>query len=258
MKRIFLLAGVSAMLVMSSCKKDKNSDSDSGNGNGTKTKLLKKVTRTENGATTVLSFNYDGSKLTSYSSADNLESAAFTFDGSGNIVKAEIRDHNEYSTYTYSYNNGVPVSGTLKTWLKVAGEPDDLTEDDVFTYTVVNNQVTKIKQQMKVDDEELVVNLTYNSNGNLEKVQSEGEGEDVFTISFKYGTKKPGFPTMLKYVLDLGLSLQLHAKNELLTATYDFPGILGDFTINTQYTYDADGYPLTSKDEDTQLKFEYQ
>lgn len=253
MKKFFLLAGVMTMLVVSSCKKDKDNDADG--GNNTITKQLKKVTKTENGTTTVYNLTYDGNKLVSFNSADNLETNAFTMDGSGNIVKAALREHNYYTVYTYTYNNGVPVSGTLKLWHKVAGEPDDLIEDDVFTYTVVNNQVTKIKQEMKLDGGELTANLTYNSNGNLEKVQTVGE--EAYIINFTYGSKKPAFPTMSKYVLDLGFSLQFCAKNELHAAVYDFPGDQMDQTITTQYTYDSDGFPLTSNDGDTQLKFEY-
>lgn len=253
MKKIFLLAGSMAMFVLSSCKKDNNSDGD--NNNGQNTKLLKKVTRTENGTTTIFNLNYDGNKLTSFVSADKQESTEFILDASGNIVKMDVRDHNNYSTYTYTYNNGVPVSGTVKTWYKVAGEPDDLIEDDVLTYTVVNNQVTKIKQEMKLADTEQTIALAYNSNGNVEKVQTEGD--EVFAITFTWGAKKAGFPTLSKWVLDLGYVLLFYAKNDLLSASYDFPGTQLDTTLTTKYTYDAGGYPLTSDDGLTQIKFEY-
>jgi hypothetical protein len=52
--------------------------------------------------------------------------------------------------------------------------------------------------------------------------------------------------------------MQFHAKNEVLTAIYDFPGTQFDNTITTKYTYDGNGYPLTSDDGETQLKYEYQ
>jgi hypothetical protein len=255
MKKIFLLAGAMALLVVSSCKKDKDSNSNDGNNNGGKTKLLKKVTRTEHGATTVFNMNYDGNKLTSFSSSDNLESTAFTFDAAGNITKVEIRDHSDYSTYTYQYNNGIPVSGTLKMVTKVAGHPDEVVQDDVLTYTVVNNQVTKIKQEMKLSSTELVANLTYNSNGNLEKMLMDGD--ESYAVSFTYGTKKSAYPLLSKWVLDLGYTFQFYNKNELLTSFYDFPGNQFDITYTTKYTYDGDDYPLTSDDGETQLKYEY-
>jgi hypothetical protein len=252
MKKIFLLAGALSMLVFSSCKKDKDSDDDN---NGGKTKLLKKVTRTENGATTVFNLNYEGNKLKSFGSADGLETTALTFDGSGNVTKIDMRDHNDYTTYTFTYNNGIPVSGTVKGVHKVAGEPDEPTQDDVLTYTVVNNQVTKIKREMKEDDAEEIINLTYGSDGNLKKASLEGYSD--FGIEFTWGTKKPGFPNSSKWVLDLGYTLQLFAKNEMLTAFYDFEGTQFDYTLTTKYTFDNEGYPLTSDDGETQLKFEY-
>lgn len=252
MKKIFLLAGALSMLVFSSCKKDK--DSNDGD-NGGKTKLLKKVTKTENGNTTVFNLVYDGNRFKSFTTADGLESTTLTLDGLGNVTKMDIRDHNDYITYTYTYSNGVPVSGTVKTVHKVAGEPDDVTQDDVLTYTVVNNQVTKIKKQMKVADMEETVNLIYNSAGNLDKATLEGE--TPFSVAFTWGTKKPGFPTISKWVLDIGYTLQFFAKNEMLKAFYDFEGTMFDYELKTNYTYDGDGYPLTSDDGETKLKFEY-
>ena len=254
MKKIVLLAGAFTMLVFISCKKDK--DSNDGSNNGGKTKLLKKVTKTENGNTSVYNLTYDGNQFKSFTTADGLEYTSLTIDGSGNVTKMEIRDHNYYTTYTYAYSNGVPVTGTVKTEHKVAGEPDDVTQDDVLTYTVVNNQVTKIKKQMKVADMEETVNLVYNSTGNLEKATLEGE--ESFSVLFTWGTKKPGFPTISKWVLDIGYTLQFFARNEMLTAYYDFPGgTLFDYELKNTYTYDSDGYPLTSDDGETKLKFEY-
>ncbi|HUP12398.1 MAG TPA: hypothetical protein VM187_09310, partial [Niastella sp.] len=209
----------------------------------------------ENGATTVFNLTYDGTQLKSFTSADGLEYTSLTLDGSGNVTKMDIRDHNDYITYTYAYTNGVPVTGTVKTVHKIGGEPDDVTQDDVLTYTVVNNQVTKIKKQMKVIDSEETVTLSYNSAGNLEKVILDGE--EAFNVLFTWGTKKPGFPTMSKWVLDVGYSLQFFAKNEMLKAFYDFPGTQFDYELETNYTYDNDGYPLTSDDGETKLKFEY-
>jgi hypothetical protein len=253
MKKIFLLAGALSMLVFSSCKKDKNSND--GDNNGGKTKLLKKVTKAENGATTVFNLIYDGNQFKSFTTADGLESTALTLDGSGNITKIDIRDHNDYTTYTYAYTNGIPVSGTVKTIHKIGGEPDDVIQDDVLTYTVVNNQVTKIKKQNKVIDIEETVNLIYNSAGNLDKATLEGE--ETFSVIFTWGTKKPGFPIISKWVLDVGYTLQFFAKNEMLKAFYDFEGTLFDYELKINYTYDGDGYPLTSDDGETKMKFEY-
>jgi hypothetical protein len=254
MKKIFLLAGAFTLLVFSSCKKDNNSND--GNNKGGKTKLLKKVTKTESGATTVFNLTYDGNKFKSFSSANGTESTAVTLDGGGNVSKIEVKDHNDYTTYIYMYNNGIPVSGTVKTIHRIAGEPgEDVLQDDVLTYTVANNQVTKIKKHNNIADVEETVNLTYNSGGNLEKAVLEGE--DPFSVLFTWGTKKPGFPTVSKWVLDVGYTLQFFARNEMLKAFYDFDGTLFDHELKMNYTYDSDGYPLTSDDGETKIKFEY-
>jgi YD repeat-containing protein len=253
-----MMAGVMAALVISSCKKDKDSGNDNGGGGGTATKLLKTVTKTENGNTLVYNLKYDANKrLISFGTADKLDTTRFTYDASGNVIKIEIRDVNYYSTFTYAYNNGIPVSGTFKTIQKVAGEPESVQQDDVITYTVVNNQVTKIHQHMKVDPADLDINLTYHSSGNLAKAEIQSDGE-AYAVSYTYGTKKPAFPTLSKFVLDLGFGLEFAAKNELIKIAFDFPGTVGDYESTSQYTYDASGFPLTSNDGETQIKFEYQ
>ena len=109
---------------------------------------------------------------------------------------------------------------------------------------------------MNLDDVEMDVNLTYHSSGNLAKAEITGDEE--YSINYTYGTKKNSFPAMSKFVLDLGFSIAFAAKNELITTVMDFPGSQFDQTVTNQYTYDANGYPLTSNDGQTQLKFEYQ
>jgi hypothetical protein len=60
-------------------------------------------------------------------------------------------------------------------------------------------------------------------------------------------------------VLDqAGFSLQFASNNEMLSASYDFPGTGADLSINTQYTYDSNGYVLTSNDGSEQMVFEYE
>ena len=63
---------------------------------------------------------------------------------------------------------------------------------------------------------------------------------------------------MSKFVLDLSFSLAFAAKNELITTVIDFPGTQFDQTVTNQYTYDTNGYPLTSNNGQTLLTFEYQ
>lgn len=256
MKKLFLLAGMLSALVFTSCKKDKDNN---GGGNNPATRLIKKMTEIENGVTRVYNFTYDNAKrLTGFASTDGAEHTTFTYDAAGNLTKVESVEDDFKNIYTYTYANGVPVSGTFKSWQKYSGEPDELIEDDELTYTVANGQVTKIKLYMKQTDEEINMDLTY-VNGNLSKVESEAGSLYTYKATFVFGNKKSPFPQLSKYVLDqAGFSLLFSSKNELISAAYDFPGTEFDHTTTQQYTYDASGYPLTSNDGETQLKYEYQ
>jgi len=254
MKKISLFVLAAATVLIVSCKKDKDN-------NGTTpppaSKTLVKMTKKEGNVTTVYNFTYDAAKrLTSFKSADNLAGASFTYDASGNLVKVEQNEDDYKNIYTYSYTNNKPVSGTFKSWQKTAGEPDDLIEDDLLTYTLTNNQVTKIHVAFTLSQDAADFNLTYGSNGNLSSIVSAA---NTYTASFTYGNKKPVFPIVSPYVLDqAGFSLQFVAKNELLSIAFDFPDTQFDETMNNQYTYDSDGYVLTSTDGTSNVTYQYQ
>ena len=121
---------------------------------------------------------------------------------------------------------------------------------------VEDGKVTKINMDMNVQRQEVNFILTYNSSGNLAKIQTV---EDIgYTAEFTYGTKKPVYPKVFKYVMDYaGYSVHFFAKNDILSEKYDFPGTDNDHTETTQYTYDANGYVLTSDDGTTHTVFEY-
>jgi YD repeat-containing protein len=258
MKKLFLLAGMLSALVFTSCKKDKD-DNNNGGGNNPATKLIKKMTETENGVTTVYNFTYDNAKkLTGFASTDGKEYTTFTYDAAGNLTKVESVEDEFKNIYTYTYANGIPVSGTFKSWQKHGSEPDELMADNELTYTVANGQVTKIKLYMKQEDEGMNMDLTY-ANGNLSKIEAAAGSPYSYKTTFVFGNKKSPFPQISKYILDEGgFSLLFSSKNELITSALDLPGTDNDFTVTQQYTYDASGYPLTSNDGETQLKYEYQ
>jgi YD repeat-containing protein len=254
MKKLLFMAGLAAFS-FTACKKDK---SDAGT-NPDVTQLLKKVTETENGVTTVHTLTYDANKrLTSVISSDNKETVFFTYDAAGNLTKVEQTEEEFKNIYTYAYTNNVPVTGTFKSWHKEPGTQDELIEDDLLTYTVANNQVTKLHLKMTLgdDDSEVDFNFTYN-NGNLSKV--EATDATMYKATFTYGTKKSAFPQVTKYILDqAGFSLQFGSKHEILSTAYDFPGTTLDQTITNTYTYNSNGYPATATDGESHLKFEYQ
>lgn len=260
MKKVFVLAGLLSALVFTSCKKDKDDNGGNNGGDGNPaTKLVKKMTETENGVSTVYNFTYnDAKKITRFAAADGSKYVNFTYDAAGNLTKVESVEDDFKNVYSYTYNNNIPVSGTLKTWEMNGGQAGDLIEDDELTYTVENGQVTKIKLFMKQSDMEVNMNLSY-TNGNLTKIESAPNSLYSYKANFTFGTKKSPFLQLSKYVLDqAGFSLMFCSKNELISAAYDFPGSTFDYTITHQYTYDANGYPLTSTDGDVQVKYEYQ
>lgn len=262
MKRHFLVA-LLAMSTLVACKKDKENEGTGGPSNpGSSSKTLKRIVETKDGQTTTYNLTYDASKrLSSVSSTDNSEVTSFTYTGDGNVTKIENKEDNERNVFEITYNNGIPVSGTYKTFEKI-GANETITDQYSLQYTVENALVTKIKMIVPADPEndeegyELDYMLSY-TGGNLTKVETEGLFG--FTASFTYGNKKPLFPTLFKYVLDpAGFSLEFFAKNDLLTMQYDYPGAQLDMTITNVYTYDANGYVLTANDGETQTKFEYQ
>jgi YD repeat-containing protein len=262
MKKLFLIAGVLSALMFTACKKD-NDNNDNGGDNGggggnTPTKTLKKITKVENGVTTVYNFTYNNNKLASFATPDGKEATTFTYDAAGNLTKIESLEEEFKNIYAYTWSNNVPVSATFKSWERQGTQIGDQIEDDVLTYTVANSQVSKIHLVMKLDDaeDEMDFNMTY-TNGNLTKVVTSTAG--IYAATFTFGTKKSPYPLVTKYVLDqAGFSLIFGSKNELLSSTYDFPGTQLDYTISQQYTYDTSGYPLTSNDGETKLTFEYQ
>lgn len=262
MKRHFLVAMI-ALSTLAACKKEKGAENPGGGSNPGSSKVLKRLVETKGGQTTTYSLSYDASKrLSSVSSTDNSESMAFTYANDGNVTKIENKEGNVRNVMEISYTNGAPVSATYKSFEKNEAQNETLTEQYSLQYTVENAQVTKIKmivpadQANDVDGYELDYNLSY-TNGNLTKIETVGDF--AFAATFTYGNKKPAFPAIFKYALDpAGFSLEFFAKNDLLTMHYDYPGTELDNTITNVYTYDADGYVLTSNDGETQTKFEYQ
>lgn len=258
MKKIFLAASVLA-LTFTACKKEGTTDPSNPPNPDTSSRLLKKITKSEGGQTTVYNLTYDGAKrLTFIKSADNQERIEFAYDNNGNVVRMEQREDNESrNLFTFSYNNGIPVSGTFKSWALTEGEPEELTEDDVLTYTVTNNQVTKINQNFLLQDVAVDFVLTY-SNGNLAKAEATGIPNFDYSVNFTYGDKKSPFPRVFKHVLDpAGLSVQFFTKNDIKSMTLHIPGTTTQ-TTTTTYTYDAAGYPSTSNDGTTTHTYEYQ
>jgi YD repeat-containing protein len=254
-KQLFTLF-LAAATTFVGCKDDNDSIPDVDKPS----KLLSKVTETEDGVSTVYNLTYDNNKrLTSYKEQNNTEAANFTYDTNGNITKLEFVEGQSKTVFEITYNNGIPATG------KFRSDDDDIDEDMILTYTVANNQVTEIKQKLGTLEYGKST-ITY-QNGNVAKVVTKvtlPEGEELAeipdlssTITYTYGSKKNMFPSAgFKYLLDpMGLSARFFAKNEI--ASEKFEGFI-NATTTYQYTYDSDGFPLTSTDSDgVTYKYEY-
>lgn len=179
MKRHFLVALV-AVSTLVACKKENGNEEPGGPSNpGSSSKTLKKIIETTAGQTTTYNLTYDASKrLSSVSSTDNSEVTSFTYAGDGNVTKIENKEGNERNVFDITYNNGVPVSGTYKTFEKI-GANETVTDQYSFQYTVENALVTKIKMIVPADPAndqdgyELDYLLSYEG-GNLTKIEAGG------------------------------------------------------------------------------------
>jgi len=252
-QKLLFASAIFAIFNFSSCKKDDPAPGGNNPGTG---KRLKKITKTEAGAATVYNLSYNAAgKLVSYKTADNSEYVLFSYDANGNLTGIEQQEEDFKNIYNYTYQNNAPVSATYKSWDISAGLPGTLIEDDLLSYTVTNNQVSKIKLTMQGGGE-TNFNLSY-TNGRFSRAASEGPF--VYTADIFYGNKKPMYPKVTNWILDqAGFSALFAASNEIVKTVIDFPGTALDQTINMTYTYDANGYVLTSNDGTTQQVFEYQ
>lgn len=250
-QKVLFVAAVLAVLAFSACKKTNPAPY-----NPVTEKRLKKVTKTEAGVVTVYDLTYNAAgKLVSFNSAGNTETLKFTYNTAGNLTGIEDRDDNFLNIYVYTYENNIPVRGIFESWDISGGQPGTLIEEDQFNYTVTNNQVSRIKLT-KPGGPVWNFDLSY-TNGNLTRVNTEGL--IAYTAEFTYGNKKPVYPRVTNYVLEqAGFLMLFTARHEILKAVFDFPGTTHDYTVNTVYTYDSNGYVLTSDDGTTQQVFEYE
>ncbi|HKG07198.1 MAG TPA: hypothetical protein VKB19_12100 [Pedobacter sp.] len=231
------------VVVAAGCKKDKDKDNPIDGGNG-KVKYISKVTSTDDDEQTIYVATYDSqNRLVSYGTGDNSEKTTFTYGANDNLVKYEFESDSEdgfdKETYEITYNaSNVPTTGkhTLYNSLAVVHEED-------LTYTVANGTVTQLVAKDQ-DDEVSTYKMTY-QNGNVTKVDVEVPGVK-FTLSATYGSKKSPFLGMnLKYLIVPTNLFAYYAKNELTSATSTVGAQVAIRQVTT-YTYDGDGYPLTS------------
>jgi hypothetical protein len=260
MKPLLTAACALLTLAFTSCKK--NSDATTEPTQPTQPAQpalkLKKMIETGNGVTRTYNFSYDNSgKLSGYASTDNVDHTSFAYDNDGNLTTIDETEEEFHNMYVYTYQNGKPVSAIFKSWKIIAGQPNQLVEDDELTYTVANNRVTKIHLNMLLDNSAMDFNLAYD--GNAEVTEIKTDGSDMYKATFTYGSGKSPFPFVTGWVLDqAGFSTHLYARHNQLSVAYDFPGTSFDRTQTTTYTFNTAGYPATASSGNVQTVFEYQ
>jgi hypothetical protein len=259
MKSLLFSALALTVMAFTACKKNTDQNSENTTTPAQPAPLkLRKMIQTGNGATKTINFSYDNAGvLSSFASTDNSEHTSFAYDNNGNLTTIDETEEEFHNVYTYTYQNGKPVSATFKSWKIVAGQSNQLIEDDVLTYTVTNNRVTKIHSDMLLDNSSYDFVLAYDANGEVTEIKTDGS--DLYKATFTYGSHKSPFPFITKWVLDeAGFSAHFYARHEQLSIAYDFPGNSFDRTQNSSYTFNAAGYPVTASSGNVQTIFEYQ
>ncbi|RYZ23277.1 MAG: hypothetical protein EOO16_05555 [Chitinophagaceae bacterium] len=254
MKR-HLTAAIAALLLLNACGKPEIIGPDNTDP-AAPGMLLDKIVETTNGTSTVINFEYDlRNGLTSYASEDNRRVAHFDYD-EGRLYLVEEMDGRFQVQYFYEFNNGKPVSAQYKRW-RLDTLNGLLVDDETFTYTLQGDQVTGIRVRNVANGAQQEYSLSYDDRGELTAIRSVGSNN--YEAQFVHGSHRSAYPFITRWVLDpYGYSARFHARHELLSANYDFPGTSMDKFQSNSYTFNPLGYPVTASSGNVQSLFFYQ
>ena len=179
-----------------------------------------------------------------------------------------------YGTYTYRINydsNNLPVSGTRRySYSPSSKESSPLRRIDSIAYKTVNREVTGIKFfdrkeynmwtgalfSSSIDTSSRYV-IQYLA-GNVQNIKFSDQYGKTNEQEFTYGTKKGVLSAArLKFFLDPLAPVRLYASNVLLKHKIT---VLNDNSVketNYDYTYDKEGYPLTSRVSGSGVQYNY-
>jgi len=181
----------------------------------------------------VVSMQYDdNNRLTTvtrnYGPRYYINTSNYSYDSNGNIVQLSyLQGSSPNGTYTYSYQNGVPLSTSYLA-------PNSTSFVVEANYTVKGSKITGITYPPSSD---LTESLTYN--GNNYNVLSYSDGN---TYTYTYGNhKSPFLYTGLKYG-QYGLDYVINDNEILEIKAVNSTGGVTD--QKNAFTYNADGYPL--------------
>lgn len=204
----------------------------------------------------------EDNRLKQFDFNENIE-IQYNADGDINQIIHLVNPGN-YGTYTYKINydvNHLPLSGSRRySYSPSSKESSPLRVLDSVSYKTVNREVTEIKffdrKEYNMWTGALYSSSTDTSskytinylNGNIQKIKSSEQYGKTIEQEFTYGTKKGVLSAArLKFFLDPIAPVRLYALNELLKHQVNIPKEnLVKETIY-EYSYDEQGYPLTSK-----------
>lgn len=177
---------------------------------------------------------------------------SFSYNSNGQIWKSSTQ-YEESTDYTeFGFENGLITSS-----LRYRNNGDIL--HSVYNYNDDNQLINK--QHFNADNEAAaVVTITFNTNGNIEHTHSEPINGDIKDYTYEYDIyNNPQASLFENQELSkvVGNSFN-NITNTILTRNYN-----QSTEIIVEHTYNAAGYPLTSKeymygDLETQVTYTYQ
>ncbi len=248
-----LLYSMFALTIMFSvaCKKDNDNP---GPGPGTS----KKITRIQEDANNYMSFEYnpDGTfkKIVNVSEDEevlDLGTVTFVYNANKKVTEVNSTDGTKIK---YTYANNLPtVAEVFSEDEKVATLKFAHQGGKAVSTTMTN--IFEDEEGEPVEMDFMKMEYQYYANGDLKEVKlsslnvMSGELEVVSTIKYEQYDNKINPLSQLGEVA-LIFFADASERNALLIKTFDEDGTL-DETVQNEFTYDAAGYPLTSKETTT-------
>lgn len=230
MKKVLLLAGATALFMMTSCSSSDNSDNNSNSGSV----LVKKTIETdESGDQYISNYNYDGNKLTTVTHNDGTKEVV-TYTGD-KISKIEYFEGTTlYQEDDYAYN----TSGQLAT-LTMLFFDEDWGDRTVFSYNSddtidVQNYIGDTESQTQLDQTGVITM----HNGNVVSFVADG-----YTTTYTFDDKNSPFKNVTGFAVT-NIAYQEGGVNNILTYHDSFDN------SQTTYTYNSQNYPATSVETD--------
>lgn len=237
MKKLLTMAFV-AMTMMTSCSDDDSSDTN--NNPGGDGPLLTKLVETYDGETYTTNFHYNGNKLTGYSDNEGFETE-FTYTGD-KITKIEAFDEGDLvNEHIYEYH----PDGKLAKHIEIyyydgSAHGTKMLFNHNGDGTVYIAIFSGDQTAQTIAEGTGAINMV---NGNIESVSIVTEDGDEFEYTYTYDNKHNPFKNITGYEILMFSDLQGGVNN----VTSETDTEWGD-VMTTTYTYNAEGYPVTSSD----------